>query len=173
MRPTIPIADWRLAVDLDATRELLATLPAPECGRRCASCRTWAAGHPTALPAALAGALARLGLAVAAPADLYASGHADPAHGTLPMRVTYYLVGRILAGPPTFVEDARDGRVRRYSSVGSAPAPEVPHAPTLSVAYARDVGERVGGELADAGRVIQVDLRLDVPSTASHTAPGA
>src|SRR5829696_4270314 len=67
MRPTIPLADWRIATDLAATRQLGAVVPPPPCGRDCETCRNWAAAHAAALPEPLATELRRIGVDLARP----------------------------------------------------------------------------------------------------------
>jgi hypothetical protein len=98
-RPTIPFADWRLAVDLDATR-LIESLPgreAVDCA--CIWCRNWSAVYQRALPASVRQQLARLGADAARPSDSYPFRE-DP----LEYRLLYHCVGRILSGPVSRVE---------------------------------------------------------------------
>jgi hypothetical protein len=156
MRPTIPIGDWRIAVDVAATRTHAATMADPPCGRQCAWCRNWTVAFAAALPAALRQELSRLGLDPARPADLYA--YFEPASDTpdlVPTRVTYYASGAVLAGPPVWFEDPRFGATRAYAQPPGAPA-----SLGLSIAPAPDVYADVP---AIGGPWLQVDFRLDVP----------
>jgi hypothetical protein len=168
MRPTIPVADWRIALDLDATRVLLDTLPPPECGRTCPWCRNWAAAHAAMLPAALADSLRRLGLDLARPVDVYAYAEPAGSGAPIPTRVTFRVAGRLLSGPTAHIQDARLGRVRHYVPVES---PAGALQPGISVAYGRDVGSLPGPSAADATPEVQVDLRIAVPWVLAEPTP--
>ena len=96
MRLTIPLADWRIAVDLDATRALLAATPAPVCNRECEWCRNWSVAHETALSAEIAHDLRRLGLDPAKPVDLYAYEEPEITGGPIATRVRFRVAGRVM-----------------------------------------------------------------------------
>jgi len=169
MRPTIPLADWRIASDLAAARAVAAVTLPPPCGRECVECRNWSLAFATAIPESLASELRRLGVDPALPTDVYAFGKAPPTDPAfVPHRVTYYTVGEILSGPALWVDDARVGRLRNYTPVSSA------HGEcTLSVAYARDDISNPEWYRSAQGEapLIQVDFRLDVPWLLSEPRP--
>ena len=158
MRPTIPLADWRIATDLVATRALPDAIPLPQCRRTCEWCRNWAVAHSTILPASLITELRRLGIDPAAPTDLYAFAEPTDGYRQIPHRVTFHTTGEILSGPAAWTEDARLGRVRSY-----APVPAVPGRFGLSVAYERDVGGDLAWQRMIGASLVQVDFRLEVP----------
>src|SRR5215213_911910 len=98
MRPTIPLAAWRIATDLVAARALPDAIPLPQCGRNCEWCRNWAAAHSAVLPATLISELRRLGIDPAAPTDVYAFAEPSDGHHPILHRVTYHTMGEILSG---------------------------------------------------------------------------
>lgn len=176
MRPTIPLADWRIAVDLEGVRQLRELIPPPPCDWTCPWCRNWARAYASALPDAVVAQVRRLGIDPARPADLYAYEAVDQATRRAPTRVTFHTVGRILGGPPSS-SVARLGSVRPYVPLASeAHEPS----PGLSVAYEKDVAGTPPWADALPGPLVQVDFRLPVawmlaepyPSHPSDSRPG-
>ena len=161
MRPTIPLAGWRIAVDLGAVRSLASHIPDPPCGRRCPMCRNWTAAAGEALPTGLQAQLVRLGIDPAAPSDLYGSGCAP---GVYRYRLTYHTAGRILTGPSSVLRIPRLGIHRHYHTIRETPWIG------LSVAYEHLVHGKVDWRLGTSP-VVQVDFRLDVPWRLSETGP--
>jgi hypothetical protein len=111
MRPTIPLAEWRLAIDLEATRAMTveAAFPARGCG--CDDCVQWAAIHGSALPASLLAELRRIGVDPSRPSEAYTLGRDDKGRT---LRVTYHCVGRILSGPAEWAPTAERSKGRQY-----------------------------------------------------------
>lgn len=163
MRPTIPLAEWRLAVNLAPTRAIADVADRPAAGCDCPWCRNWAAVHARVLPPELREELARVGVEVARPTDLYPFGESA---GRVTYRVTYHGVGRILAGPPLWSETAAYGPVRRYEQLR-----EAPDWIGLSVAYQEDVDRRPGWATAEMTPLVQIDLRLHVPWALNEPRP--
>jgi hypothetical protein len=156
MRPTIPLAEWRLAVAVSSTRDLqvLPGRPASDCA--CAWCRNWAEVYRRALPTSLQEEFHRLGIDPAHPSDLYAFAETRE---FVDYRVTYHCVGEILGGPAVYREDPKLGQVREYVSVRN-----LPPLLGLSVAYQDAVHEPAPWYFASSeGKLIQVDVRLGVP----------
>ena len=159
MRPTIPLAQWRLAIDLAATHAVnrIDARPAPQCGD-CADCRLWASDHALALPPRLATELGRLGLDLAHPSDVYLSS--EPGAKPVVMRVTYHVVGRILSGPAEFRHHELSGRGRLY-----VPHPDAPRDVGVAVMY-QDRSHRPEWAPADLDDLLAIDLWLTVPQRA-------
>jgi hypothetical protein len=163
MRPTIPLADWRLAIDLAAARTLQHRMPAPVCGRTCEWCRNWARAYPTALSSVILGQLRRIGIDPAYPVDLYGSADAPDGEPS-PQRIIFHTVGRILSGPGTWWRDVREdprrGRARNYEPLKCSDGTLV--APGLSVGYAGEVFDGQSWHAGLKGPVLQIDFRLPV-----------
>ena len=154
MRPTIPLAEWRLAIDLAATRAVnaLDVMPARVCGD-CVDCRLWMQEHAAALPARLAHELRRIGIDPARPSDLYRSEDATEDRPVM-MRVTYHAVGEILSGPTEF--GSRHGR--HY-----VPDPDARDRAYIAVAYqSRIVMPEWTEGLPEP--LLAIDLSLSMPS---------
>jgi len=118
-RPTIPLADWRIASDLEASRALQRHPAMPATGCPCAGCQRWLRIAQDVLPAELHAELARLGIQVEYPADLYAMARGD---GMVEYRVIYQVVGRLLSGPAAWREDAAQAaKVLVYQTLRPAP----------------------------------------------------
>lgn len=124
-RPTIPFAQWRIAVDLPATR-FIDSLPGREAvGCECIWCRNWSVVYDRALPVDVRQQLARLGADPAHPSDSYPHRE-DP----LEYRLLYHCVGRILSGPnsridfqfPGTAQDDPFESVANFTSVAEAPS---------------------------------------------------
>jgi hypothetical protein len=148
------LSEWRIALDLDATRAIRAAVPPPPCRRECAQCRNWTASYAAVLPPALRSELRRVGIDPAAPTDLYAYVGREP----LAYRVMYHVAGRILSGPAPGLTDPAWGRMQSYHPV-SAGARRL----SLRVLYDDEAGLNPGGPSAGMSPLIQVDFRLDVP----------
>jgi pyruvate-formate lyase-activating enzyme len=159
MRPTIPLADWRIAVDLTASRALRDVIPPPPCEWTCPWCRNWAVAYSSALPANILRELHRLGVDPTRPTDVYAYSAPQEPDQRAPSRVTFHTVGRILSGPPASVEDARLGTVRPYFTLDHDAEPPMPG---LSVAYEKDVAGTPSWADALPESLVQIDFRLPV-----------
>ena len=85
-RPSISLAEWRLAIDLAPTRAIDALTTPPARGCSCVDCERWATSHARVLPAALREDLERIGVDPARPLDVYATSTSDSA---VTMRVSY------------------------------------------------------------------------------------
>jgi hypothetical protein len=124
MRPTIPLSDWRLAVDLDAARSIRRQTGHPAEGCACRACTTWRELAEQVFPKPLAAELERLGIDITNPTDLYIFGETTDA---LDFRVMYHIAGKILSGPAAWLDervldDALDSKMHYYHQVQSEPA---------------------------------------------------
>ena len=162
MRPTIPLSEWRIALDLDATRAIRAAIPPPPCGRQCHLCRNWTAGFASVLPPPLLAELRRLGIDPAAPTDLYAADQRDP----LAYRVMYHVAGRILSGPAPGHTDPVLGRMQWYHPLSARR-----RALSLRVFHDNDLDRPPSWQTAAMAPLIKIDFRLDVPWVLAEPRP--
>lgn len=115
-RPTVPFGEWRISLDLEATRAL-ASAPALARGCECPWCRNWAAAWSLVLPPDVVRGLRRLGIDPACPADLYAS---DDDAASVSCAVFYYCVGVVRDGPAPYYRNAH-GLVHVYQHLRGRP----------------------------------------------------
>jgi hypothetical protein len=108
VRPTIPIGEWRLSLDLQKTGLLQDSSGAPARGCDCAWCRNWRACHSQVLPDGFAAALKRLKLRPESPSDLYANSQDEAG---CYCRITYHVVGRVTSGPHPFLRGPEGGGI--------------------------------------------------------------
>lgn len=156
-RPTIPLADWRIASDLEGSRAIQRHSAMPATGCTCAGCQRWSQIAQHVLPTDLQGQLARLGIQPEYPADLYAMGRGD---GSVEYRVIYQLVGRLLSGPAAWREDAAlAAKVLTYQVL--RPAPQYFAAVVLPHREVPGAVPMLGEE--DVGELLQIELRIHVP----------
>ena len=168
MRPTIPLADWRIAVDLDATRALLAATPAPVCNRECEWCRNWSVAHETALPTEIAHDLRRLGLDPAKPVDLYAYREPEVPGGPIQTRVRFRVAGRVMRGPSVWIEWEEFGAILHYSPLKSAAGVLEPG---LAVWRESAAGAQPRWQARYATSVLEIDFRIPVAWMLPEPAP--
>jgi len=155
MRPTISLSEWRIAIDLDATRKIRRQTGHPAENCTCADCKIWRSLAPNAFPPPLSKELLRLGVQKDKPTDLYLFGRSEQ---LLDFRVIFHVVGKILSGPAPWVDSAGEDRIHHYHVVQSEPAWI-----GLRVCTVRDSFE-YAPTLTDAtqNHVLCVDFRLQV-----------
>lgn len=157
MRPTVPIGDWRVAVDLVATSSIQNQPGTPAFGCGCTWCENWRLAWSSVLPVDLIQQLRRLRIDLSHPTELYAS-HEVP--GGAFCRVTFHAVGKVLSGPSIWKEDPRVGRTPSYTMIRPPPS-EI----WLLVASGREVFDPVPEQAGvKKGQLLQVDFRLFVPA---------
>ena len=109
-RPTIPFFQWRLAVDLERTREIQNQPGMPAYGCTCDFCSRWKQGQARILTAPVLDALHRIGVSPMTPDELYEG------------RAVYHVVGRILSGPDIEIFHAGLGEhLQHYVEVARSP----------------------------------------------------
>ena len=120
MRPTIPLSDWRLAVDLDATKSVGRQTGHPADGCACDQCARWRIASVSAFPAAIHGQLSRLGVDLQRPTDLYVTDESEEAIG---FRVMYHIAGKIISWPAAWHESEHEdfGTMHYYKVVRTTP----------------------------------------------------
>ena len=120
MRPTIPFSDWRLAVDLAATKIVVRQTGHPAEGCVCDQCTMWKRASESAFPAPTWKQLLRVGVDPRRPTDLYVTEESKEAIG---FRVMYHIAGKILSGPAAWHESGDDdlGTMHFYKVVRTDP----------------------------------------------------
>ena len=147
-RPTIPIGEWRIALNLSASKAVQGHPSTPTYGCECQDCKDWAEHWHEVMPTEIAAQLERLGIDPARPADVY---------GGYSLRVSYHVVGQILTGPDPNL-DLPEYSTTVYREVRSEPA--------FYMIVARNAGTFVPGppvEKSDDGELILIDFRLSFP----------
>ena len=165
MRPTIPLAGFRLAVDRTLSDALAHADRGNAIGCTCAWCANWQVAHLGVLPAALLEQLQRVGVDVRRPSELYAF---DVAPGGHHLRLQFFLSGQVLSGPTTEVSQPyshgdRSVTARAYETV--APAPRWID---LAVVPSAEAPSWVP---AGIGSILEIDFRLYVPWRLSSAPP--
>lgn len=94
-RPTIPLLNWMLAIDLDATRKIQNQGGTPAYGCDCDLCTEWKLAYKKIIPIKLLQAFNRIGIELKSPTDLYGSGSGNDERT---IRVTFHFIGKILSG---------------------------------------------------------------------------
>lgn len=156
MRPTIPIVDWQIAVDLKQTRAIQQhpLMSATNCN--CDFCKNWILVFKEVLPAKLIHQLERLGLSPQHPADAYGS---TPKDGKIEYRVWYYTVGKILYGPSGWKQDQSLGEIRNYIPLMGSPS-----FLSLVIQPQKQFYDQVPDFSAEVLRdLIQIDFRMSIP----------
>lgn len=153
-RPTIRIWEWKLAINLEATRKVQNQEGVPAYNCDCEWCSNWRRHLEELLPKELKEQLLRVGIELEHPTDVY---QFDRHEKSSSIRVTYHAVGKILEGPNQWAEGSI-GTMLMYYPVRKEPRlslvilPErhsFEHAPVL-----KD---------SSAGELIHIDMRLEVP----------
>ena len=156
MRPTIPLALWRIAVDLAATQSVQNQPGLPAFGCSCQWCNHWKGVWSSVFPVDVREQLERLCIDVAHPSDVYVS---DEIPAGVYCRVIYHLVGRLLSGPPAWREQGRLGKILVYHALNGAPVDL-----GLVVVPSSQTGDAEPQVRDAAARdLLQIDFRLFVP----------
>jgi hypothetical protein len=157
VRPTIPLADWRIAVDLDATKSIRreSAHSANGCGCGCEQCLSWKRAVDMAFPPSIFEQLHRLGIEPQHPTDFYVTDDSKEVRG---FRVMYHIAGKILSGPATWHEHVKLGTMHHYKVIQ-----ELPTYVSLRVSTAKESFAFAPGVPASSGSdIICLDFRLEV-----------
>ncbi|MEY3371717.1 MAG: hypothetical protein RLZZ537_185 [Pseudomonadota bacterium] len=160
MRPTIPLGEWRIAVNLEYTQSIQNQAGMAAVGCTCEDCQYWSDVWPSVFPVELRTQLERIQISIANPSDLYLyEREANGAH----YRVVYHMVGKILSGPQAWFQFEDESKGMHYHNV-SDPSRRiglvvVPSSQTFDC----------GPKLRDTagGDLIQIDFRLFIPHKAT------
>ena len=119
MRPTIPISQWKIAVDLEQTRKIQLHLKMQGNGCECKFCQNWRLVFNDIFPKYLSHQLTRLGICLQHPVNAYGN---EPNDGQINnYRIWYYVVGKILSGPSTWLQREKFGDIRNYITLNESP----------------------------------------------------
>jgi hypothetical protein len=155
LRPTIPISEWKIAVNLAATQAIQHQPGVPAYNCTCHWCKNWALSASSILPSELKMQLERIGVQITFPNELYAFQEEEcGAH----CRVVYHVVGKLLSGPEVWRQDEALGETLVYRELRSSPALSLaiyPHHLRGGPAPAFSGGVQ--------GKLLQIDFRLFVP----------
>ena len=158
-RPTLQLAEWRIATNLTATRSVQDDpgYPAHRCD--CEWCVEWGRIYAAVLPVEILAQFSRIGIQPDHPMDLYcyrSDAKADY------IRVIFSIVGRVMSGPNDWTEDKAFGSLRNYQALRSDPF--------LSLLVRRhddlDCDPPSSYEPGD-GHYLLVDFRLAIPHAVS------
>ncbi len=153
-RQTIPLSKWKVAVHLEATRHIQNQKGNPAYRCKCEWCINWKLHCKDILPEELQVQLNRVGVELGNPTDLYK--YDEDESGSY-IRIVYHVVGNILNGPNTWVNNDMS-EVLMYQTIRKSPY--------LSIilfsqkqyhGYAPTVEEPVAGNLQ------RIDFRLLIP----------
>lgn len=155
MRPTIPLADWKLAVNLGQTELVQVSKDAPAFKCSCEQCTMWLLHLEQLLPAQILGQLRRLKIDVRHPFDAYEYGRSDQG---VHLRVIFTAVGKVLSGPPSSIEGP-DGSGMNYVALRSDPFVGLR---VVTGADAHNVPSQT--TVPENNHFIEIDFRLQVPA---------
>lgn len=155
MRPTIPLADWKLAINLEQTEAVQVSKDAPAFQCSCEQCSIWRRHLEKLLPAQVVRQLRRLKIDVRHPFDAYEYARSDQG---VQLRVIFTAVGKILSGPASSIAGP-DGSGMNYMELRTDPfvglrvvtGTEAHNVPSLTT-------------VLEKNHFIEIDFRLHVPS---------
>lgn len=150
-RPTIPIAEWKLATHLEATREIQNQKGVPAYDCDCEWCFKWKHCFETVLPEELQEQLTRVGVELDHPTDLYK--YESDEHGAC-VRVVFHAVGKILEGPNQW-KSTDMGEMLMYSIIR-----ENPYLSLVVFPQSQSHDESPVLKNTSAGELVRIDLRL-------------
>ena len=155
-RPTIPISEWKLAINLETTRDIQNQEGTPAHGCECEWCLAWKAVYKELLPEALQEQLLRVGIELENPTDLY---QFEKNENSSAVRVVYHAVGKILSGPNQWKYNEL-GKVLMYQTIRENPYLSL-------IVFPQSHSFDASPELRDekSGELIRIDFRLNIPSS--------
>ena len=161
-RPTLKLADWKIAIHLAATRSVQDHPSYPAHGCECGWCNEWSRLYSEVLPLDLVAQFNRIGILPEHPTDLY-NYKSDSVADYL--RVVFCFVGRIMSGPDAWVQDGEHGAIRKYYTLREEPVLSLVVHRHEELGYATPTNYD-----PKTGQFLLADFRLAIPfaiSTAS------
>lgn len=158
MRPTLSLAEWKIAVDLEKTRSIQRSPSMLATNCECEHCQNWRMVVHRVLPDKIVHQLGRIGISSHFPSDSYSYG---PQNETEDFRVWFYAVGKILSGPSGWTEKLIGGemtKMRNYAVLRQEPFL------SLVVQRGREFIDPIPDfENVDYDDIVQIDFRLRIP----------
>lgn len=151
-RPTVPIDEWRIALNLSDTRLVQKDRSAPAYNCECNLCQRWKEQYRELLPESLYKELSRAQINLDYPTELYEYGRQS--ENSL-VRIHFHIVGKVLSGPQTS-QPKETGRHLHYSEVRESPLVSISvirHSESL-YEYHPEYNKTKSGE------IILLDIRL-------------
>lgn len=153
-RPTIPIAEWKVATHLQATREIQNQPGVSAYNCDCEWCVAWQQCFRQVLPKALQLQLTRVGVKLSHPTDLYLF---DKDTENASLRVVYHAVGKILEGPNVW-KSCEEMDMLMYSILS-----EQPYVSMVVIPQCQTHGTAPVLPSNSDGELIRIDFRLQIP----------
>lgn len=154
LRPTIPVDKWKLAVNLESTRQIQNQKGTPAYGCECKSCANWRASLDEVIPTQLREEMTRVGINLKCPTDLY---EFESNNGQSSIRVLFHAVGKILSGPNQW-KATEFGKSLLYSTVSFEP-----NVALVVIAQNESLEQAPVFQKSANGELIQIDLRVQLP----------
>ena len=154
-RPTIPIAEWKVATHLEAKREIQNQKGVPAYCCDCEWSFNWKHSLKVVLPEELQLQLARVGVELDHPTDLYQIERDESGSS---IRVVYHAVGKIVEGPSQW-KSTDIGEMLMYSTIRRQPYLSLVVFPQNQ---SKDQAPVLNNK--SAGELIRIDLRLVIPN---------
>lgn len=152
-RPTIPISEWKISVHLAATREIQNQKGMPAYACECEWCANWKQCLFDVLPKEIIEQLARIGVQLEHPTDLY---EFDSSKNGTSIRVVYHAVGKILSGPNQWVNNDM-GKMLMYHSISKQP-----YLSLVVLPQSQYFGQAPALTNSAAGDLLRIDFRLEI-----------
>lgn len=159
-RPTIPLFEWKLAIDLESTREIQNQKGKLPDACDCEWCHKWKHCFVDILPEGLQEQLARIGVVLDKPTDLYK--FKDNESG-VSIRVVYHAVGNVLSGPNQW-ESTDIGEMLMYRIIR-----DEPYLSLVVLPQNQALGKAPTLRDSSAGKLICIDFRFEIPNQAVGT----
>lgn len=155
-RPTIPISQWRIALNFEETSKVQNQKGTPAHGCSCESCEYWRLTYSSILPEQILEQLLRLGIGIDTPSDVYEHGEEEDGRA---FRVIFHVVGKFLSGSEYYkYDELLDRNLLNYQILRDRPYFSIvvlPHSESYDVAP--EYKKNKDGEL------ITIDMRLSIP----------
>lgn len=152
-RPTIPISEWKVAVHLEATREIQNQKGMPAYGCECEWCVNWKHCLYDVLPKEMIEQLTRIGVQLEHPTELYKF---DSTKNGSSIRVVFHAVGKILSGPNQWTANEM-GEMLMYR-----PIRKQPYLSLVVFPQSQYFGDAPVLKNSLAGDLLRIDFRLEI-----------
>ena len=152
-RPTIPLAKWKLATDLQATLTIQNQQGMPAYNCNCQWCIHWRNRYKSVLPTQLRQQLLRIGVDLNHPTDLYKMNNDE---NSTSIRVIFHAVGKILEGPNPWCQNDSS------QALMYVPIQEQPYVSLVILPQSQSYGAAPILKDLPSSQLICIDLRLEL-----------